>query len=153
MPFCAANMHMPAGFYLWIALAVVFAALEGMSAQLMGVWFALGAVAAVIASACGASVPVQVAIFASVSVIALVATRPLVKKLLKKRVQPTNADRCIGEKAVVTEEIDNTLGKGAAKVGGVEWTARSETDAVIPAGAYVRVTRIDGVKLIVEPVA
>ena len=64
--------------------------------------------------------------------------------------QPTNADRVIGAEARVTEGIDNIQGKGAVSIGGIIWTARSDSDEVIPAGSLVRVLRIEGVKVFVE---
>lgn len=140
--------------FLWIALIVVFVILEAMSAQIVSVWFALGAVAATILTVCGVeNVAVQIAVFAAVSLLALLLTRPLVKRLLKKRIQPTNADRYVGEKGIVTEAIDNLNGKGAVKVGGTVWTARSDNgDDVIAEGDEIRVLRIEGVKLIVEKI-
>ena len=138
--------------YVWVGLVIVFVLLEALSAQLTSVWFALGAAAALIVAGCGVqSVLIQSAVFVFVSLLALVLTRPLVRRMLKKKVQPTNADRCIGKTAIVTEAIDNLMGKGAAKVGGVEWTARTDApQETIPEGQTVRVIRIDGVKLIVE---
>lgn len=140
--------------YIWIGLAVAFIVLEALSAQLTSVWFALGAVAALIVTVCGVeSIAVQAAVFAAVSLLALLLTRPLVKRLLKKKVQPTNADRWIGEKGIVTEAVDNLNGKGAVKVHGTEWTARSlNGDEILPAGQEIRVARIEGVKLIVEKI-
>ena len=55
-----------------------------------------------------------------------------------------------GQEARVTQDIDNIQGTGAVTIGGVTWTARSEHDTPIPAGAMVRVLRIEGVKVIVE---
>lgn len=138
--------------YLWIALTVVFILLEAVSVQLTSVWFALGSLAALILTACGVeSIPIQVIVFAAVSLASLILTRPLVKKLLNKKVQPTNADRNIGQKAIVSEEIVNIEGKGAVKLNGTEWTARSaEAEDRIKKGTEVRVLKIEGVKLIVE---
>ena len=52
---------------------------------------------------------------------------------------------------MVSEEICDLRGSGAVRVAGVEWTARTGTDGVIPAGSIVKVLRIEGVKLIVAP--
>lgn len=138
--------------YVWIALTVVFIILEAISVQLTSVWFALGSLAALIVTVCGVdSIPIQIAVFAAVSLASLILTRPLVKKMLNKKIQPTNADRSIGQKAIVTEEIVNIEGKGAVKLNGTEWTARSaEADDRISTGTEVRVLKIEGVKLIVE---
>jgi membrane protein implicated in regulation of membrane protease activity len=94
----------------------------------------------------------QIAVFVVVSALCLLAVRPLAKKYLAPGIQPTNADRIIGQEALVTEDIDDLQGKGAVTIGGVTWTARSGTDQIIPAGAKVKVLRIEGVKVFVESI-
>ena len=139
--------------YVWIALTVVFVIAEAATAQLTTVWFALGSVVALILTACGVeSLTVQIIVFIAVSAITLIATRPLVKKRLKKRVVATNADRNIGETGITLSEINNLEATGEVKVKGVVWTARSENGDVIPEGVKVRVKKIEGVKLIVETI-
>ena len=86
----------------WIISLIVFVVIEAMTAQLLTIWFAAGSVAALIAERLGAEIWLQWTIFVVVSAIILAVTRPFVKKLTKQKVQPTNADRCIGETAVVT---------------------------------------------------
>jgi membrane protein implicated in regulation of membrane protease activity len=92
---------------------------------------------------------VQSAVFVLVSLIALAATRPLVKKYQTKEVIPTNSDRNIGKEAIVTAEINNDEGTGLVKVGGEVWSARSADNKVIALGQTVIVKAIEGVKLIV----
>ena len=134
----------------WIVLLIVLIVVEAVTAQMVTIWFAAGAVAAIAAELLGAQVWLQWTVFIVVSVIALVATRPLVRKLTKTRVQPTNADRVIGQAAVVTEEIDNIAAKGQVSVGGTVWTARSADGTVISKDEKVTVEKIEGVKLIVK---
>lgn len=134
----------------WIIALVVLIVVEAVTAQMVTIWFAAGAVGAIVAERLGAEVWVQWVVFVAVSAIALVATRPLVRKLTKANAQPTNADRCIGQTAVVTEEINNIEGKGQVHVNGVTWTARSIDGTVFKKDERVTVERIDGVKLIVK---
>ena len=137
--------------FVWLGLTIVFAVIEGATAQLTTIWFAVGSVASFILALCGVkSVPVQVIVFIVVSVVSLIATRPLVKKIIHKNVEPTNADRNIGETGVTVTEINNLLGTGEVNLKGTIWTARSTTDEVIPQDAQVKVIKIEGVKLIVE---
>ena len=84
------------------------------------------------------------------SLVCLLLVRPLAKNHVNSKVEPTNADRIIGEKAVVTEEIDNLKGTGAVSVSGRIWTARSDTDGTIPKDTPVRILRIEGVKVFVR---
>ncbi|MEE1246613.1 MAG: NfeD family protein [Acutalibacteraceae bacterium] len=136
--------------WVWIGLIVVTAAVEAATVQLVTVWFAVGGVAGLIAYAAGLEIWLQILIFAIVSAIALAVTRPLVKKFTNGRRMPTNADRFIGEKAVVTEKIENDLSKGAVKIGGLEWTARSVDSETAEVGEQVTVEAIEGAKLIVR---
>jgi len=134
----------------WIVLLIVLIVVEAVTAQMVTIWFAAGAAAAIAAELLGAQVWLQWTVFIIVSVIALIATRPLVRKLTKTRVQPTNADRVIGQTAVVTEEIDNIAATGKVSVNGTVWTARSADGSVIGKDERATVEKIEGVKLIVK---
>ena len=134
----------------WLAMIVVAVVVEAMTNQLVSIWFVLGGIAALIANLCGAPLYVQWILFVVVPAIALVCTRPRVRKLTRFRRQDTNAGRCVGQIAVVTQEINNTAAAGQAKVLGSIWTARSARGTVIPAGTEVVVRAIEGVKIIVE---
>ena len=134
----------------WIIALVVLIIVEAVTAQMVTIWFAAGAAGAIVAERLGAEVWLQWVVFVAVSAVALIATRPLVKKLTKTKVQPTNADRCIGQTAIVTEEINNVEGKGQVHVNGITWTARSLDGTVFKKDERVTVEKIDGVKLIVK---
>lgn len=136
--------------FVWMALIVIFGILEAATAQLVSIWFVIGAVAALGSYFFKASILTQFIVFVLVSVIVLLITRPIVKKFTQTKVQPTNADSYVGLDAVVTENISNIYSKGAVKVKGVEWTARSENGDEIAEGEIVTVKSIEGVKLIVE---
>ena len=135
---------------MWIALAVIFGVVEAATAQIVTIWFAVGSVGALIANVVGAGTTVQLVVFVAVSILTLIIARPYLKKFTRTEMQRTNADRCIGETAIVTEEINNTQGTGQVKVGGNIWTARSLDSAIIPADEKVIVEKIEGVKLIVS---
>ena len=137
--------------FFWIALTVALIALEAATVGLVSIWFAIGSAGALIAAALGTSVWLQIIVFLAVSGIVLAVLRPIAKNHLAVRAKPTNADRLLGVICPVTENIDNIVGTGAVSAGGKEWTARSLTGVEIPAGEFVRVASIQGVKLIVEP--
>jgi membrane protein implicated in regulation of membrane protease activity len=124
---------------------------EGVTAQLVSVWFVAGALVSAIVSFFVPSFPIQLSVFVGVSLVLLAATRPFVKKLkADTKVVPTNADRYIGKTAVVLEDIDDVTGKGQVKVGGSVWSAKAAKGESIPKGSEVVVKEIVGVKLIVE---
>ena len=136
---------------VWLVAMVALLVFEAAVPGLVSIWFAIGALAALLSSLLNAPLWLQIFWFILVSFAALWFTRPLVKKYVNARVQPTNADVVIGKDAVVFEEIDNVRGSGAVTVDGKEWSARSsKPDVCIETGKVVRVLRIEGVKLIVE---
>lgn len=134
---------------IWAVAVVVFLVVEGMTMGLASIWFALGAVAALICALLGAPLWLQFIWFVVISVVTLCVTRPLLKKYVNARVQATNADRAVGMTGKVTQAIDNIAATGTVSVGGKLWTARSADGTAIPEGTLVRVSRIEGVKLIV----
>ena len=129
----------------WLIAMVLFGVLEAVTVGLTSIWFAVGALAALIAASLGAFALVQVIVFLVVSFVTLLLVRPLAQRYINDRKEPTNADRVIGREAVVTQAIDNLKGEGQVNVSGAVWTARSQEEAPIPAGARVRVLRIEGV--------
>lgn len=137
---------------IWLLATIVFIVIEAVTYQLVSVWFAGGCVASMIALLINPdlSMTVQLAICVVVSAILLIATRPIVKKTVNQKAEPTNVDALIGKIAVVTEDIDNIISGGAAQLDGKEWTARSSDGSVIKKGSRVTVERIDGIKLIVK---
>lgn len=137
-------------YIIWAVAIVGFGVLEGITVQLVSIWFLAGAVAALIATFCNAPIYLQVIIWLVVSVVCLLVTRPIVKKKINTKMQPTNSDRNIGRDATVIETIDNLNAKGQVKVDGQVWTARSADDQIIPPNTIVVVEKIDGVKLIVK---
>ena len=133
----------------WVIAMVVFLVVEAVTVGLASIWFAVGALIAMFSAMVGAPVWLQILVFLAVSALTLYFTRPLVKKYVNGKVQPTNADMLIGKECRVTETIDNIAGTGAVYVDGKTWSARCENDEVIPEGMLVKAIRIDGVKLIV----
>lgn len=135
---------------IWIAAIVIFGVAEAATVGLVSIWFVIGSVAGLIAAVLGAAIWLQVVMFFIVSIAALLATRPLVRKLTKKGEVATNADRVLGGTARVTETIDNTIPSGEVYIDGKTWTARSQSGAVIAPETLVTVIRLEGVKLYVD---
>lgn len=136
----------------WLISMVALFIVEAATVNLVTLWFAFGALAALITSLLGAQLWLQIVMFIAVTVITLIPTRKIAKKYFNKNHhQPTNSDIVIGKACVVTEEIDNLLATGAVKCMGKEWTARSESGIKIAKGETVTAVAIEGVKLIVRP--
>ena len=136
---------------VWLCAMIALLIVEALAPGLVSIWFALGALAAMISSMLGAPLWLQLVWFFLVSIVSLILTRPLARRYVNSRAVRTNADMAIGQECVVTETIDNVQGTGAVSVGGKIWTARmAAPDGRAKKGTVLRAVRIEGVKLIVE---
>lgn len=138
--------------FLWLALLIVFLVVEWATVGLFSIWFAGGALVAMLIAAAGGGVFWQISAFLAVSALLLVLTRPLAVKFINTKKEKTNYEGIIGKIVRITGKVDNYSQTGSANVGGQEWTARSEDDMVIlEAGTLAKVVNIKGVTLIVKP--
>ena len=138
--------------YIWIGFAVIMAVCEAATTQLVSIWFVVGAICAAIATVFTPSLIIQSIVFVSLSLIALIVTKPLVKKIKQNHEKTnTNSDRLIGQIGVVLHSIDDPQSIGQVKVMGEIWSARSDL-APIEKDTKVKVLAIEGVKLLVEQV-
>ena len=137
--------------YIWLGVILFALIVEGITAQLVSIWFVPGGLAGLIAGFCGAGEWIQVLIGAVVTLVCLIATRPLVNRIMRFRKEETNSGRLIGEEGVVVQEIQNLDAVGQVKIQGNVWSARTENGQAIPENSRVTVVRIEGVKLIVKP--
>lgn len=135
----------------WLAAAIIFVVVEGLTMGLTTIWFAGGAIVALIASLLGASMPIQIVLFFVVSIVLLLGTRKLFVKKLHTGQEKTNVNALIGREAMVTSVI-KPLEPGIIKLGSQDWTAIcKDENAVVIEGTKVKVTAIEGVKAIVVP--
>ena len=135
--------------FLWLALFVVFLIVEAGTVALVSIWFALGALAALVSCVLGAKMWLQITVFLVVSLVLLALLWKRVRS--KLTTTKTNVDSVIGAEGYVTEAIDNLSYTGRVKLGGITWAARSTSGAGIPVGTLVKVERIEGVKVFVSP--
>lgn len=132
---------------IWLIAFLGLLLVEFLTVGLVSIWFAFGALAALISTFITDSVLIQGVVFIVVSIITLIVTRPLMKKFKVNGFEPTNTDRVIGKVAEVTKEIKpNSYGE--VVVFGTEWMAASKDKIAV--GEKVVVEKIDGAKLIVK---
>ena len=136
--------------FVWLVIAVVLGIFEAATVALVSIWFAIGAVAAMVPAYFNAPFWVQILVFILVSALCFVFTRPFFKKIIKVNKQPTNADRLVGQEGVATDDIENIECRGKVFISGLTWSARSETGELIPQGAVVTVKKIEGATLVVK---
>ena len=140
---------------VWIWLAVTFLAVvcEIMTAELVSIWFVPGAIAGIVLAVLEQPVWIQAIVFFASSVVLVVLFQILfISKKKKGKKNATNLDIIIGEKAVVTETINNISFEGCVKINGQYWSARSEDDSVINKDEIVEIVAVSGVKLICKKI-
>ena len=136
--------------FVWIVIAVVLGIIEAATVSLVSVWFAIGALAAIIPAFFDAPIWMQILVFLAVSAISFAFTRRFFKDVIKVKKQPTNADGLICQDGIVTAEINNLEGSGKVYISGLTWSAKSFDGETIPEGAVVTAEKIEGVTLIVK---
>ena len=136
---------------IWTIFVIAAIIIEFETANLVSIWFAAGGIASIVCAVLELPIWIQIIVFAVVSGIFLLATRPFVNKFVNKKPSiVTNAFNIIGKKAVVIEDIDPVNSKGLVKIGTEVWSAESETNEKISKDTEVEVTAINGVKAVVK---
>ncbi len=136
---------------VWLIFTVVLLVFEAVTATLVSIWFAIGAgVAFIVSLFLPDALLIQIVVFIVVSILMLFVTRPLAKKYMpKKSAAPTNTDRIIGRRAMVTKPIKKEK-KGRVYVDGQSWAAESSSEFEIDDVCIIQA--VEGVTLIVCPV-
>lgn len=137
--------------FIWLIVLVAMLVIEMATLSLTTIWFAGGALVAIIASMFGAKISLQVFIFLAVSLLILFLLRPSAVKYFNGKRTKTNVSSLIGLEAKVLETVDNDNMTGKAIVNGQEWTARAvKDDMIIEKGEKASIVDIKGVKLILN---
>ncbi len=136
---------------VWFFLMMLFIMVEANTVAVVSAWFAVGSLAAMLASMLGGQLWLQVVLFFTVSAVLLLSLRPMARKYFTPKLVKTNVDSVIGARGPVTERIDNLASCGQVKLGAMVWSARSTSGLPIEAGTVIRADRIEGVKVFVSP--
>jgi membrane protein implicated in regulation of membrane protease activity len=141
--------------WIWLIVAVVFAVGElAIPTSFFLVSFAIGAAVASVLAFAGVSVTVEWVAFVAVSAGALLVMRPLARRIDRdtEPVATVGAHRWVNRVATVLTEIPSGAGEtGLVRVEREQWRAESASGASLPAGTTVKVVRVDGTRLVVEP--
>ena len=138
--------------YVWTLTLILCVLMEAATAALTAIWFMPAGFICLLLSLYAVPFHIQIIVYVALSALTLILAKFVFRK---KTIEPTrthtNADRLIGNTAVVTVRIDNAAPSGEVTVSGQVWTARSDNGEIIAPGEQVTVLRIEGVKLIVKP--
>ena len=134
----------------WLAAMVIFIIAEATTVTLVSIWFAAGALGAIVVALLGGGLVLQVTVFLALAVALLLSLRSIVRKHFTPHVTRTNIDSVIGATGIVVTPVNNIAALGQVQINGVEWSARSTDGSHIGAGALVKVDKIEGVKVFVS---
>ena len=137
-------------YAVWICFIVTMLIIEASTINLVSIWFAAGALGAILSKVLGGSVTVQMCTFVIISGASLAIAWPFIQKYHNKKKVATNADMLIGKTAIVTEDITRDKFAGKVRISGQEWSAISGDGSDIASGEAVEICEISGVKLIVN---
>ena len=132
---------------VWLIVIFLFLLIEGITMNLVTIWFAFGALCAFISTYFTGNIIIQLVVFIVSTTLSLIFTKPLLDKYIKKSVSKTNIDMIIGKTGIVTEDIE-PLKNGRVKISGKNWMAASDKE--IKKDSKVEVLKIEGAKIIVK---
>lgn len=140
-------------WWIWMAIAAVFVIGELFHMGFFLLWFGIGAAIAGLLALVGLGAGWQWLSFVVISGVLFAVSRGFAERFTKKQPPGIGADRFLGKRGVVLEDIDNIKNTGRVRIGKDEWRADSDTDEVIPAGKTVEVTKVEGTHLVVKVIA
>jgi membrane protein implicated in regulation of membrane protease activity len=138
--------------WLWVIILVGTLIVEVVTfGNLISVWFSIGALAAYFAFLVGLGFPIQLTVFMVVSILSLLAVRPLAANYFRGNIVATNADRIIGQHTTLVKAVKSNEW-GEVNVYGTVWSVAELNNRPLDIGTVVEVVAIEGAKLIVKKV-
>lgn len=136
---------------IWLGIIIIAIIIEVVTIDLVSIWFATGAIIALITCLLGISQTIQIALFIIITIVCAIIVRPLAKKYMRGNIERTNYDRVIGKHGLITKTItaDN---KGEVKVMSTLWLASSIDNTTINVGEYCEILAVEGAHLVVKKI-
>lgn len=135
--------------WIWVGATLLFGVGEMLTAGFFLLPFAVGAAAAGLLAFLGVAVPIQLIVFVLVSVVALVFVQRFARR--DEIQHPVGANRYIGSRATVLEEVNRHKATGLVRMGTERWRATTDLDIPIPENLEVTVVEVRGTRLVVVP--
>lgn len=135
--------------FLWLIIFIVLIITELLTINLVTIWFAFGALLALVVEVSFSNIVLDIITFVITSFLLIILTKPIIGRLKVKKVEATNLDMVINKIGIVTEDINQDK-IGEVKVLGKRWSAYSNTE--LKKDEKVKILSIDGVNLKVEKI-
>ncbi len=136
---------------VWLIVVGLGIIIEAQTSDLVSIWFSLAGAVAIVCALAGVEIYIQILVFAIITLILVIATRPFIKKLTNNTEVKTNSDKLVGMVGIVEADIEPNQ-KGIVRVEFQEWSAVSKKNILIEKGTRVVIMEIVGNKLIVDSV-
>lgn len=133
---------------IWVIAIILFLVIEELTPGLISIWFAGGALGALITAVLGFGSCVQIITFILASAILIIALREVALKSFKTRAEKTDIDRILGKTVTITKVSDKNKCEATVMINDVEWKVRGEDE--LNEGDSVKIVSVEGVRLIVE---
>jgi membrane protein implicated in regulation of membrane protease activity len=133
---------------LWIAAGLVLAALEMVVPGLVIIWFGVAAVVTGIMGFFVHNTYIQVGVFVVLSTLMILFSQRIARRITHPEPEAVGSNRMVGASGRVVRAIAPPE-LGRVKVSGEEW--RASAKCAIAVGAAVKVTGVEGTRLLVEP--
>ena len=136
---------------IWSVVVVAAIVVEVCTVNLTTIWFAIAGVVSLILALLDVNIIWQCVVFLVLSIILLLLTRPLIRRITRKSNAHTNADRIFDKTAVVTKEISPDE-IGEVQIDEDIWRAISESKETFSVGEKVIINSFEGNKVIVSKI-
>ncbi|TLD40209.1 MAG: putative activity regulator of membrane protease YbbK [Candidatus Jettenia ecosi] len=137
-------------WWIWMVFAAIFIISEIFTAGFFLLWFGIGAVVAGILAVLGMSAGWQWGVFIGISAVLFITSRRFAERFTIQQPSGVGADRFLGEKGIVLEEIDAIKNTGIVRIRNEHWRSDSYTNETIPVGKRVEVVKVVGTHLVVK---
>jgi len=140
-------------WWYWLVLGLLLVVAEMATAGgFYIIFFGIGATVVGLLASFDLAGPLwtQLLLFSAISVGSLLLFRRRLLTWLQKEPQSPPVDALVGEIGVASEDLaPGTVGR--VELRGTPWSARNTTNAVLARGARIRVVKVDGLTVDVEP--
>ncbi|MDR2492833.1 MAG: NfeD family protein [Coriobacteriales bacterium] len=137
-------------FWIWVVLAALLCIGEMLTTSFYLLPFAIGAGVAAIANVATGNLVLQWVLFVVVSVIALIAMRPLANRITRATKERSGVERLIGMGGEIVAE-KAPAGLQRVRVEREVWNAAVRGGVLLAPGTHVTVVEIGGTYLVVMP--
>jgi membrane protein implicated in regulation of membrane protease activity len=137
-------------WWLWMSLAAIFIVGEIFTAGFFLMFFGISAAIAGVLSILGFGAGWQWGVFIVLAAGLFAVSRRFAERFSKPQPDGIGANRLIGKKGIVIEEINYHDNTGRVRFNKEEWRAESENGEIIPVNEQVIVSKLEGTRVIVN---